>query len=181
MEDKALHRGHIVTSAPNIMWATDSIEIQAEGQSTMRLFVVVEHWNSECLAWSLIPQGTLPGALHPIRSAIQKTFGGLREGIAQGLSLRLDHWKVYLSREFLEPLYFWGVKPHFTFPMQPQTNGVAERFQRTLEEEILDGQTSLSPVALARLVRWFICAYNRRWLLRRLGYRSPWEARSQCL
>ena len=48
------HGRHIVTAAPNIMWATDATQITTvqDGQDgKVWLFGVAEHWNAELLGW----------------------------------------------------------------------------------------------------------------------------------
>ena len=49
-----------------------------------------------------------------------------------GLALRMDHGSQYLSDHFTNQIKFWGIQPSYAFVEQPQTNGVAERFNRTL-------------------------------------------------
>jgi putative transposase len=43
----------------------------------------------------------------------------------------------YLSVHFVNQVRFWGIHPCFTFVEQPQTNGVVERFNRTLKEQAI--------------------------------------------
>jgi transposase InsO family protein len=42
-----------------------------------------------------------------------------------------------MSDHFLNQVKFWGIAPSFAFVTQPQTNGVAERFNRTLKEQAI--------------------------------------------
>ena len=52
----------------------------------------------------------------------------------------MDHGTQYLSDHFLNQLKHWCVHPSFAFIEQPQTNGVAERFIRTLKEQVIYGR-----------------------------------------
>ena len=45
----------------------------------------------------------------------------------------MDHGSQYLSGHFTNQIKFWGIQPSYAFVEQPQTNGVAERFNRTLK------------------------------------------------
>ena len=46
----------------------------------------------------------------------------------------------YLSDHFTNQIKFWGIQPSYAFVAEPQTNGVAERFNRTLKEQIIHGR-----------------------------------------
>jgi len=43
----------------------------------------------------------------------------------------------YLSDHFENQLKHWGISPSFAFIEQPQTNGVAERFIRTIKDRVI--------------------------------------------
>ena len=45
-----------------------------------------------------------------------------------------------LSDHFTNQIKFWGIQPSYAFVAEPQTNGVAERFNRTLKEQIIHGR-----------------------------------------
>ena len=47
----------------------------------------------------------------------------------------MDHGSQYLSDHFTNQIKFWGIQPSYAFVAEPQTNGVAERFNRTLKEQ----------------------------------------------
>jgi transposase InsO family protein len=51
--------------------------------------------------------------------------------------LRMDHGSQYTSDDFRNQLKFWGDTASFAFVAEPQTNGVAERFNRTLKEQAI--------------------------------------------
>jgi hypothetical protein len=46
--DETPHDRHIITEAPNIMWATDATQIITVQDGKVWLFGVTEHWNVEC-------------------------------------------------------------------------------------------------------------------------------------
>ena len=48
----------------------------------------------------------------------------------------------YLSDHFTNQI--WGIQPSYAFVAEPQTNGVAERFNRTLKEQIMVASTATS-------------------------------------
>jgi len=59
-----------------------------------------------------------------------------------------------------------------------ETNGVIERFFRTLKEQIIDGRTYHTIDEVRDAVRAFATRYNAEWLIAKNGYRSPTATRS---
>jgi hypothetical protein len=51
--------------------------------------------------------------------------------------IRMINGSQLLSDHFLIQIKFWGIARILAFVSQPPTNGVAERFYRTLKEQII--------------------------------------------
>jgi putative transposase len=83
----------------------------------------------------------------------------------------------YTADDFLNQIRFWGVAPSFAFVAEPQTNGVAERFNRTLKEQVIHGRIFKNVEEVRAAVTAFKDLYNRHWRLEKLGFMSPLEAR----
>ena len=64
-------------------------------------------------------------------------FGGFGANVAEGLSIRHDHGSNYLSDDFQRELRFLGMTSSPSFVREPEGNGCAERFIRTLKEQLL--------------------------------------------
>jgi len=64
-------------------------------------------------------------------------------------------------------------------PHQPETNGVCERFFRTLKEQAIFGQIFHTAAEVRVAVSEFVARYNNDWRLARLGFRSPLEYRAR--
>ena len=151
----------------------------------MWLFAVVEHWNSERVGWYVsnrllkrsIPGPNKPGtrfqAPEPISMALTDIYGGVDRGIARGLSLRMDHGSQYLSDHFQNQIKAWGVTPSFAFVSQPQTNGVVERFFKTMKQEAIYGRIFNNAEEVRQAVADFVDDYNHHWRLEKLDYPSP--------
>ena len=99
--------------------------------------------------------------------------------MARGLSLRMDHGTQYLSDHFLNQTRYWGINPSFAFISQPETNGVAERFNRTLKEQAIYGSIFKNIEEVRVAVRDIVTKYNEQWLVAKLEYRSPDQARRE--
>ena len=82
-----------------------------------------------------------------------------------------------MSEHFQNQLKFFGMAPSFAFVREPETNGVAERFIRTLKEQIVFGRIYRNLEEVRAAVRAYVDRYNQHWLLEKNGYRSPAETR----
>ena len=60
----------------------------------------------------------------------------------------------------------------------PETNGVIERFFRTLKEQIVHGRIYQAIDEVCDAVRDFVARYNAEWLIEKNGLRSPSDARA---
>ena len=98
------------------------------------LFSVEEHWNAECLGWHVCKVGDRFAALEPIMQAVKNIHGSAVKGVASGLMLRIDNGSQYTSDYFLKQVEYLGIQSSFGLIRQPQTTGVAERFNRTLKD-----------------------------------------------
>lgn len=103
--------------------------------------------------------------------------GTVAVGVARGLSIRQDHGTQYLSDHFQNQVKFWGAASSFAFIEQPQTNGVAERFNRTTKEQVIHGRIFKNLEEVRAAIAAFIEKYNRYWMIEKLGYKTPLQAR----
>jgi transposase InsO family protein len=173
------HQNEIVTSTPNEMWGTDGARILTVKHGWVWLFSAVEHWNGECMGWHLCKRGDRYAALEPISQGLRRVYGSLEADAARGLALRMDHGTQYLSDHFVNQVRFWGIKESYAFLEEPQTNGVAERFNRTLKEQVVYGRVFRDIEELRAAVAAFVETYNREWLLEKNGFLSPLQARQR--
>lgn len=171
------HDGTIITDAPNIMWCSDGTKILTADDGWVWVFSVEEHWNAECLGWNVCKVGDRFAALEPVTQAVKNVYGSIGKGAANGVKLRIDNGSQYTSDYFLKQIAYMGIQDSFGLVKQPQTNGVAERFNRTLKEQILHGRIFHNIEEVREAVRQFVKLYNAKWLLEKLGYQSPEEAR----
>jgi transposase InsO family protein len=170
------HDGKIITAAPNVMWGTDGTKVFTSEEGWCWLFTAVEHWNAECVGWHVTKNGDRFAALQPVSMGIKARFGSVGSAAARGLLLRMDHGTQYLSEHFQNQIKFWGVTPSFTFVAEPQTNGVTERFNRTLKEQVIYGRQYRTIEEVRSAIADFVDRYNQTWLVEKLGFRSPRQA-----
>jgi len=159
------------------MWGSDGTKVRTVDDGWIWIFSVAEHWNTECLGWHVCKVGDRFAALEPVSQAIKKTYGSLSKGAAAGLKLRIDNGSQYTSDYFLQQVNYWGIEESFGLVRQPETNGVAERFHRTLKEQAIEGKVFRNVAEVREAVGQFVSLYNEKWLVAKRGYQSPLEAR----
>jgi len=113
--------------------------------------------------------------LFALALAVSQVFGSVRPDAARGVSLRHDHGSPFMSEHFQNQLKFFGMVPSFASVREPETNGVAERFIRTLKEQIVFGRIFQDTEAVRAAVRAYLDRYNQHGLMERNGYRNPAE------
>ena len=172
-----LHDGSITTDRPNDMWGTDGMRIETVDEGWVWVFSAVDHFDACCVGIHAVKTGSRFAALQPIAQGLQTEFGATGAEAGRGLTLRMDHGTQYTADDFLNQIRFWGIAPSFAFVAEPQTNGVAERFNRTLKEQVIHGRVFRNLEEVRKAVTAFKDRYNRHWRLEKLGFMSPLEAR----
>ena len=171
------HDGTITTDRPNDMWGTDGMRIETVDEGWVWVFSAVDHFDACCVGIHAVKTGSRFAALQPIAQGLQTEFGATGVEAGRGLTLRMDHGTQYTADDFLNQIRFWGIAPSFAFVAEPQTNGVAERFNRTLKEQVIHGRVFRNLEEVRKAVTAFKDRYNRHWRLEKLGFMSPLEAR----
>lgn len=150
----------IVAHSPSFMWSTGSMRVFTAEEGWGWIFTVVEHATGECIGWRVGKRGDRFAALEPISVAIAKQCGSTVSGAAQGLVLRIGHGSQYLSDDFMQQINYWGIEPAYAFVERSGTNGVSERFDLALKEEVLQGHNYRTIEALHDAFRDFVDRYN---------------------
>jgi len=175
------HDGTIRTEHPNRMWGTDGKQFWTRQDGLCWFFGVIDHCNDEILGWHVSIIGNRFAAMEPVHQAVSKQFGPLGKGIVHntGLSLRRDHGTQYDSRDFQKEMKFLGLEQSPAFVHSPECNGIIERFNRTLQEQVFDINNFETIEEARRVIGIFIENYNHSWIIERLGYQSPIEFKDQ--
>lgn len=174
------HDGTIIPDAVDVMWGTDlTTTITGEGQAAV--FVAVDHCSAECVGIHAHPQATRFQALEPIRQGVRQRFGGFGKAIARGLAVRHDHGSQYMSHHFQTEIAFLGIASSPAFVRAPEGNGCAERFIRTLKENLLWVRSFDTIEELRQALLEFRQTYNATWLIERHGFLTPAQFRQKQL
>lgn len=172
------HDGTIITDRPDVLWGTDATTAVTLAEGTATVFVAVDHCTTECLGIHAANVGTRFEALEPLRQGVRTVCGTYAAGCAQGLALRHDHGSQFVSHAYQGELRFLGIASSPAFVRAPEGNGCAERFIRTLKEQLLWVETFATIEELRQALHAFKARYNREWLVERHGYRTPAAVRA---
>jgi transposase InsO family protein len=177
--EKIPHDGTIITDQPDQMWGTDMTATVTLREGSACVFVAVDHCTSECVGIHASKSGNRFEALEPLRQGVREHFGTYDAQAAAGLLLRHDHGSNFMSDDYQKELEFLGIDSSPAFVRQPECNGCAERFIRTLKENLLwiKAFDTIEELRLALLD--FKRIYNEQWILERHGYLTPAMVRAK--
>lgn len=171
------HDGTIITDRPDELWGADATTFTTVRDGNCWIFATVDHFNSEVLGINVSKSGKRFEAIESLRQGVSRCFCRYDGDAARGLKLRFDHGSQYMSRDFQGELKYLGIEPSPTFVGEPQGNGVVERFFKTLKEQCLWVHRFETVEEAAETVKNFVNDYNNRWIMHRLNYKTPKQAR----
>lgn len=173
-----LHDGTLITDAPNIMWGADGKKFFTRQDGWCWLFDVIDHFNSEIIGHNVVKRGDRFEATRSVQNAIVNRYGKLDKDVCKNLIVRSDRGSQYTSRYYRHTMNHLGIEPSYTWARSPESNGVIERFHRTIEEQVFRMHDFETIEEAEKVISDFIVRYNREWMLERLSYLSPNEALS---
>jgi transposase InsO family protein len=191
------HDGTIIPDRVDAMWGTD-LTTTWTGEGQTAVFIAVDHHSAECVGIHAALRADRFEALEPIRQGVRRCFGAFAKDAASGLAIRHDHGSQYMSAVFQEELAFLGIESSPAFVRAPSPlrrsvceaagraatrggNGCAERFIRTLKENLLWVSTFETIEELRQALLTFRETYNTNWLIERHGFMTPTAFRQKQL
>jgi putative transposase len=173
------HAGTIITDRPDVMWGTDATRFYTEREGWCWFFGAIDHGIDELLGWHVTKLGDRWAALEPIRQGVRHAFGAFRKDVARGLAIRCDWGPQYIADAWINEVKWLGITISPSYVGEPECNGVIERFMRTLKEQCLYLHRFQTLEEAREVIATFIERYNHEWLIERLGYRTPAQARAE--
>ena len=172
------HDGTITTEQPDQMWGMDATSCLTRRRGRPR-----SSW------WWItarrVHRAARGQARDPVRGGGAAAAGDARHASAatrpasrRGLQARHDHGSQYMSDYFQDELKFLGITSSPAFVREPEGNGVAERFIRTLKEQLLWVRSFDTVEELRHALLEFKARYNREWLCERHGHQTPAQVRA---
>lgn len=172
------HDGTIITDRPDVMWGTDGTRFYTEQEGWCWFFGAIDHHLDEVVGWHVAKIGDRWAALEPIRHGVRHAFGRFGKEVARGLAIRCDWGPQYIADAWINEVKWLGCAISPSYVGEPQCNGVAERFMRTLKEQCLYLHQFHTLQEARAVIAAFITRYNTEWLIERLGHRTPAQARA---
>jgi putative transposase len=145
------------------------------------VFVALVHCSAECVGIYTHARAIRFEALEPIRQGVRQHSGGFAQAIARTLALRHDHGSQYMSRQFQNEIAFLDIESSPAFVRSPEGNGCAERFIRSLKENLLWVQMFETVEELRQALLAFRQTDNITWLIEPHGFLTPAQFRHKQL
>ena len=115
---------------PNVMWSMDFMQDSLEDGRKVRILIVIDDYNRECLA--IICGISMPSA------RVIRILEQVIECKGKPERIRTDNGPEFISLE-IEEWFKHNTIDHLAIqPGKPNQNGFVERFNRTFREDILD-------------------------------------------
>ena len=173
------HSGRIRTERPDELWGTDAARFWTKAEGWCWFLAAVDHCTSDVVGWHAAKKGDRWAALEPVRQGVRTHMDGFGKAIALGLGLRHDWGSQYRARQFQAEIKWLGIRSTPAYVGEPECNGVAERFIRTLKEECIYLHDFETLEEARAGIGAFVERYNNGWLLQRHGYMTPARAREK--
>jgi transposase InsO family protein len=168
-------RGTVAVEEPNRLWATDMTTIHTRLDGWVAVTPTVD---CGCLLGCTVSvDQDAPSLLASMREALEAEFG-TATNVPDGFEWRTDHGPQFTGGDARDLCREWRVDHTFAPIGRPTGNAVAERFIRTLKEEVLWVQDFDTAEDVRRAVQAWWPVYNARRPHQALRFQTPAEVRA---
>ncbi|MFB4975132.1 IS3 family transposase [Enterobacter mori] len=175
---KREHKGKIAVAESDMRWCSDGFEFGCDNGEKLRVTFALDCCDREAIDWAASTGGYDSSTVQDVMlRSVEKRFGdGLPDTPVQWLTDNGSAYTAHETRRFAREL---NLEPCTTAVSSPQSNGMAERFVKTMKEDYIafmakpDVRTALRNLAAA------FTHYNENHPHSALGYHSPREYRRQ--
>ncbi len=155
----------IQAHAPNDVWSYDFVAARTEDGLPLRILNIVDEFTRRCLL-SHVDRNI--GARD-----IQAQLAELFERHGRPKLLRSDNGREFIAASLADWLRTQRVGQLFIEKASPQQNAYVERFNGTMRDEVLNGETFRSVLEARVVISQRVQVYNEIRPLRGLGYKTP--------
>ncbi|MGI4380729.1 DDE-type integrase/transposase/recombinase, partial [Klebsiella pneumoniae] len=172
------HKGKIAVAESNMRWCSDGFEFGCDNGEKLRVTFALDCCDREAIDRAASTEGYDSSTVQDVMlRSVEKRFGDrLPDTAVQWLT---DNGSAYTAHETRRFAREQNLEPCTTAVSSPQSNGMAERFVKTMKEDYIafmpkpDVRTALQSLAAA------FTHYNENHPHSALGYLSPRECRQQ--
>ncbi|EAN4330891.1 IS3 family transposase, partial [Salmonella enterica] len=173
-----VHNGKIAVPESDMRWCSDGFEFGCDDGEKLRVTFALDCCDREAIDWAASTGGYDSVTVQDVMlRSVEKRFGNrLPDKPVQWLTDNGSAYRAHETRQFAREL---NLEPCTTAVSSPQSNGMAERFVKTMKEDYIafmpkpDVRTALQNLAAA------FNHYNENHPHSALGYHSPREYRRQ--
>ncbi|GDK29746.1 transposase [Escherichia coli] len=172
------HKGRISVKESDQRWCSDGFEFDCDDGAKLRVTFALDCCDREAIDWAASTGGYDKATVQDVMlGAIEKRFGD--KGAERPIQWLTDNGSAYTAHETRQFARELNLEPCTTAVSSPQSNGMAERFVKTMKEDYIafmpkpNVRTALHNLAVA------IEHYNETHPHSALGYLSPREYRRQ--
>jgi len=169
-------RKRSVVDRPDFLWSTDLSKIYCGKDGWCSLITVIDNGSREIVGYRFDRRGRALEASDALNQAVMSRYGS-KMSVPKGLRLRSDNGSIFLAGLYLKSTEYWGIDQEYTPRGDPDSNGVVERFFRTLKQECVWLHRFESFEKAEQVIVQWIDRYNTQRLHSSLGYKTPVEWR----
>jgi transposase InsO family protein len=151
-------------TAPNQKWHTDLMILYIDGQNYYYQGIL-DAYSRYIIAWDIHAEGTSLNTSLLLQEAYDKSPRGINPVVIA------DNGPEFIGKEFREVIKIHQGKDVRIRPYHPQSNGLEERFHRTLREECVQSYSNI--IEAKRKVGQWIDYYNNERLHSSIRYMPP--------
>jgi putative transposase len=168
---KREHKGKIAVAESDMRWCSDGFEFGCDNGEKLRVTFALDCCDREAIDWAASTGGYDSSTVQDVMlRSVEKRFGDrLPDTAVQWLTDNGSAYTAHETRRFAKEL---NLEPCTTAVSSPQSNGMAERFVKTMKEDYIafmpkpDVRTALRNLAAA------FTHYNENHPHSALGYHS---------
>jgi transposase InsO family protein len=172
-------RGHVAVPEPNRRIATDLTTVWTRRDGTVALVPTIDCGDRTAVVVVTKDQHG-PAVLSSVELKLRESFG-TPANVPCDVELRTDHGPQYTGSDCDDLCELWNIDHTFAPVGRPTGNAVAERFIRTMKEELVWLQDWESAEELRVAIARWLDGYNHRRPHQALGWLTPAEYRASRL
>lgn len=173
-------RGHVSVPEPDRRIATDFTTVRTRLDGVVTVAPTIDCGCRSVTGLTVTKSQEAPAVLASVEQSLEAQFGA-PENVPPGVELRTDHGSVYTGFDCAALVAKWGLVHTFAPVGRPTGNAVAERFIRTMKEEVVWLRDWDTADQLREAIMAWLDTYNRRRAHQSLGWKTPAEYRAEKL